>query len=73
MGLSASCDCENDGYILFAGCYSFSEIRNLVKSELDLFNNKYYKFFTFANSSDEAESLVADFSKVSSYSKELHL
>ncbi|EMK18438.1 hypothetical protein LEP1GSC046_3124 [Leptospira kirschneri serovar Bim str. 1051] len=45
----------------------------MVKSELDLFNNKYYKFFTFANSSDEAESLVADFSKVSSYSKELHL
>ncbi|WP_078130654.1 hypothetical protein [Leptospira alexanderi] len=67
--LSASCDCESDSNIIFAGCYSFSEIRKLVKSELDLFNNLYYKFFTFANSSDESKSLVADFSKVSSFSR----
>ncbi|MCG6195667.1 hypothetical protein LFX25_20705 [Leptospira sp. FAT2] len=69
--ISASCDCENDSLIIFAGCYPFSEVKNHVKSEKDLFDNLYYKFFTFANSSDDSKSLVADFTKVSSFSKTL--
>ncbi|MCT8334712.1 hypothetical protein NUH30_13590 [Leptospira sp. 85282-16] len=69
--LSASCDCENDETILLASCFSFKEVKHVVKNEKDLQNNLYYKFFCFNNSSDESKSIVADFSRIATFSKKI--
>jgi hypothetical protein len=69
--LSASCDCENDDNIIFAGCITCEEASNIVNNLNDLRNNTYYKFFSFNNSSDNSKSIVADFSRIATYSKTL--
>ncbi|WP_243396689.1 hypothetical protein [Leptospira wolffii] len=69
--LSASCDCENDDTIILSGCLSYQEAKSIVRNAKDLQNNLLYKFFSFNNSSDESQSIVADFSRVGSFSKSL--
>jgi hypothetical protein len=71
--ISASCDCENDDNIILAGCITSQEACKIVKNSKELRNNMYFKFFSFNNSSDDTKSVVADFSRVSTYSKSLIL
>ncbi len=69
MILSASCDIENDEYIIIAPCFSLSQLSFF--DSIRLRTNLYFRFVCLNNSPIPESCLVVDLSMINSFSTEI--